>query len=92
MKRDRGYYRSQRKRTICRKRNLLYGSGGHDYLRAWTHGVSGRLAKGKIHCSCPMCRTKSYDDPAIRDKRSKAKAFSSLQDYYAEQSEKQNST
>ena len=25
--------------------------------------------KGKIHCSCWMCRRKSYDDPKIRDKR-----------------------
>ena len=86
MKRDRGYYRSQRKRTIRRKRNVLYGLGGQECLNAWTHGALGRLAKGKIHCSCPMCRTKSYDDPAIRDKRSREKAFIMVQDYYTEHS------
>jgi hypothetical protein len=54
MKRSRGYYRSQRKRTIQRKKNLLYSIGGHDYWWAWTRGANGRLAKGKIHCSCTM--------------------------------------
>ena len=68
MKRGRGYYRSQRKRTIQRKKDLLYGIGGHDYWWAWTRGANGRLAKGKIHCSCPMCRSKSYDDPTMRPK------------------------
>ena len=80
MKRDRGYYRSQRKRTIQRKRNLLYGIGGHDYWFAWTRGANGRLAKGKIHCSCPMCRRKSYDDPTVRDKRSMEKAVEMLRE------------
>ena len=86
MKRDRGYYRSQRKRTIRRKQNILYGLGGQECLNAWTHGSSGRLAKGKIHCSCPMCRTKSYDDPTIRDKRFREKALSMIQDYNADDS------
>ena len=84
MKRDRGYTRSQRKRTIQRKRNLLYGIGGHDYWFAWTRGANGRLAKGKIHCSCPMCRRKSYDDPTVRDKRSMEKAAEMLREYLGE--------
>ncbi len=85
MKRDRGYYRSQRKRTIRRKRNLLYGIGGHDYWRAWTRGADGRLAKGKIHCSCPMCRSKSYDDPTIRDKQTNEKTEEMLREYLREE-------
>lgn len=85
MKRGRGYYRSQRKRTIRRKRNLLYGIGGHDYWWAWTRGANGRLAKGKIHCSCPMCRRKSYDDPAVWDKRATGKAKDMISEYLSEE-------
>lgn len=85
MKRGRGYYRSQRKRTIHRKKKLLYGIGGHDYWWAWTRGANGRLAKGEIHCSCPMCRSKSYDDPAIRDKRAMGIAEEMLREYLREE-------
>ena len=86
MKRDRGYYRSQRERTIRRKKNLLHGIGGQDYVLSWTRGAEGRLAKGKIHCSCPMCRLKTYDDPPIRDKRSANLAESLVREYNEEHS------
>mgnify|MGYP000260800031 FL=1 len=69
MNRDRNYYRKQRKRTIHRKEELLRRIGGEAYVRAWAHEATGRFAKGKIHCSCWMCRQKSYDDPQLRDKR-----------------------
>ena len=69
MNRDRSYYRKQRKRAIHRKEELLRKIGGEEYVHAWTRGAPGRLAKGKIHCSCWMCRTKSYDDSQFRDKR-----------------------
>ena len=29
----------------------------------------GMLNKGKIHCSCRMCRKKSYDYPKMQDIR-----------------------
>ncbi len=32
-------------------------------------GDVGRFAKGKIHCSCGMCRTKSYDTPSHTDRK-----------------------
>lgn len=85
MERDRGYYRSQRKRIIQRKQNLLYGIGGRDYWWSWTRGANGRLAKGKIHCSCPMCRSKSCDVSAVRDKRSIGKAAEMLREYLREE-------
>lgn len=85
MKRGRGYIRSQRKRTIQRKSKLLYGIGGQEYLWAWTRGDNGRLAKGKIHCSCPMCRSKSYDDPTVRDKRAVEKAKDMVSEYIREE-------
>lgn len=44
-----------------RKVELLRLIGGHELVYGWTRGTPGRLAKGKIHCSCPMCIMKSYD-------------------------------
>ena len=61
MQRSREYRRKQRRRVIRRKIKILKGIGGNEYVYAWTHDKPGRLAKGKIHCSCPLCRTKSYD-------------------------------
>ena len=52
-------------RAIHRKEGILKRIGGEEYIRAWTGGTPGRLAKGKIHCSCPMCRKKSYDSPSV---------------------------
>ena len=61
-------------RAIHRKDGILRRIGGEEYVRAWTGGKPGRLAKGKIHCSCPMCREKSCDNPSIPDLR-KQEAF-----------------
>lgn len=72
MNRNRNYYRKQRKRAIHRKAQILLKLGGKEYLSAWARGAEGRFSKGKIHCSCWMCRRKSYDAPAIRDKRKAA--------------------
>ena len=74
MKRDRSYRRRQRVRTIHRKEGILRRIGGEEYVRAWTGGDPGRLAEGKIHCSCPMRREKSCDNPSIPDLR-KQEAF-----------------
>lgn len=85
MKRGTGYYRTQRRRTIKKKKRLLCRIGGQDYLQAWTRGENGRLSKGKIHCSCPMCRNKSYDNLTIRDKRSKERADEMILDITSEE-------
>lgn len=67
MKRGKAYFRWQRIRCIQRKRKMLLRYGGYEYIEAWTQGKLGKLSKGKIHCSCPMCRRKSYDEPKHRD-------------------------
>lgn len=69
MKRTRAYYRRQRNRAIERKLGILRRLGGEEYVYAWTRGAYGRLAKGKIHYSCPMCRAKSRDEHSHRDKK-----------------------
>ena len=78
VKRDRGYIRRQRKRAIRRKRDILYRIGGQACVDGWARGAEGRFVKGKIHCSCPMCRTKSYDAPSARDRRIAEKAESMI--------------
>jgi hypothetical protein len=70
MKRTRAARRSQRQRVISRKVHILRKSGGEQYVKAWSRGgETGRLAKGKIHCSCGMCRTKSYDNLTHTDRK-----------------------
>lgn len=71
MVRERDWRRSQRKRNIQRKVDILRGICGDANVKAWTAGRMkiGRLSKGKIQCSCWMCRVKSYDQPSHMDMR-----------------------
>ena len=69
MKRDKAFFRYQKKKHIQRKVGILKRIGGEEYVRSWSRGQPGRLSKGKIHCSCWMCRTKSYDEPSHGDKK-----------------------
>jgi len=71
MKKSRAYRRTQRQRVICRKVRILRKYGGEKYVNGWSAGGKklGRFAKGKIHCSCPMCRRKSYDELSHTDRK-----------------------
>ena len=69
MKRSRAYYREQRIRAINRKKGILKRIGGDEYVFAWMRNEPNRLSKGKIHCSCWMCRSKSYDCISHSDKK-----------------------
>ena len=65
-------------RAIHRKETILRQLGGEENVLAWERGAAGRLSKGKIHCSCWMCRSKSNDDSRIRDKRAAMDAAQQL--------------
>ena len=67
---SRRYRRLQRQRAIKRKKGILQQYGSY----SWVH-YDGMLSKGKVHCSCPMCRKKSYDHPKIQDVRNKQKGL-----------------
>ena len=70
MARGRDWRRFQRNRTIHRKVDILRGIGGDENVKAWTGGgYIGVLSKNKIHCSCWMCRVKSYDYLSQMDTR-----------------------
>jgi len=44
----------------------------------WHPARIGALDKGKVHCSCWICRKKSYDNPSISDKRKHVSADQSI--------------
>ena len=69
MNRSRAYRRFQRNRAIHHKSMILRDYWKLNDADYWTPERYGVLAKGKVHCSCWMCRRKSYDDPRIMDKR-----------------------
>lgn len=50
-------------------------------MNAWSGGAVGRFAKGKIHCSCRLCRCKSCDELTVRDKRKTIDALDQLSGY-----------
>ena len=74
MKKSKSELRYQRRRAIARREGILRRLGGEAEVMAWEHGAQGRLAKGKIHCSCPLCRRKSYDTLSCRDRRDAERA------------------
>lgn len=53
-KRGRAFTRHQRYRVIARKKKIV--KQGYWYV---PDAQYGRLAKGKIHCSCPICSQKT---------------------------------
>lgn len=91
--RSRAYYRHQRWRCIRRKYNIrkqLWGNTAIEnyYSKDGKTGVAiGTLSKGKIHCSCPMCRTKFYDKLSHRDKKYIESANEQLQEYFTSNKE-----
>lgn len=67
--RNRNYRRIVRRKAIKRKFNIrkfkLGYEEAHEYYK---NNPIGELDKGKIHCSCYLCRRKSNDELSKRDK------------------------
>lgn len=76
MNRTRDYYREQRAKHIARKKRIIRGLNGY-----WGYEHEGELSKGKIHCSCWMCRRKSYDHKAAKD-LARIEAMNESEAYY----------
>lgn len=55
-KRTRAYYRHQRNRAIARKKRIfsMYWRNGEPWFPV------GKWNKGKVHCSCKLCRYEQY--------------------------------
>ena len=58
-KRDRAYTRKMRAKHIKRKKSIVHNwKWWGDNPSYYPH--DGMYSKGKIHCSCPLCKTKAY--------------------------------
>ena len=60
MSRTRAYTRKMRAKAINRKKHIVHNfwhwhSYGYEY---YPH--DGMYSKNKIHCSCPLCKSKAY--------------------------------
>jgi len=64
MNRSAAYRRYQRCTHINRKKKIIQAQNGY-----WHYRHDGELDKGKIHCSCPLCRHKFFDIPKFSDRR-----------------------
>lgn len=56
--RNDNYRRKQRHKHICRRLEIIKNVY-QDNPIYWCGNNPGRLDKAKIHCSCPMCSTKT---------------------------------
>ena len=76
--RDRGYLRKMRNRAIHRKKNISHNIYGSDWYKN-----DGMYSKGKIHCSCPICKySKVYDLPTHKTDLEDLEYKDALNDYY----------
>ena len=55
--RSRDYYRKMRAKHIKRKKRIV--SHWHWFENGY-YPYDGMYSKGKIHCSCPLCKSKAY--------------------------------
>lgn len=74
--RGRSYSRRERARNIRRKSKILRNTTGDVSVKH-----KGMLSKGKVHCSCALCRTKSSDSPHISRLREDARMKAMLEEY-----------
>ena len=78
MVRTRAERRELRNKHIRRKKNICTKAYGWDWYKH-----DGQYSKGKIHCSCKMCKYgRHYGLPTIRDEREKELVDSHFNDYY----------
>lgn len=84
-RRGKKYTRYQRIRAINKKFNILRGLWGTKEAQdVYCSNKKGKLSKGKIHCSCWLCREKSYIDLSKADKLKLLADIQSLKEYYGE--------
>ena len=89
MARTRSYRRDVRNKTIARKKRIcraIYGGSPHRLYESpepgYWYKVDGRYTKGKIHCSCKMCKySKHYGLPTVRDLREREIERDALKDF-----------
>ena len=69
MNRTRDYYRKMRAKHIKRKKRIV---SHWKWFEDGYYPHDGMYSKGKIHCSCPLCKAKAYygkHTPTIQERR-----------------------
>lgn len=56
--RNKAYYRDMREKHISHKKYIVKNYWNEDYLLS-NKVFCGKLSKGKIHCSCFLCSSKT---------------------------------
>jgi len=69
--RSQSYRRHKRGTTITRKKRII--KDGNDY---WEFKFDGQLDKGKIHCSCSLCRGDDWGNKSDKHKYQEMKKIS----------------
>lgn len=73
MKRPRDYHRKMRAKHIKRKKEIVSHYAAFRVFDGFTYYKhDGMFSKGKIHCSCPLCKAKAYYGkhvPTMQEKR-----------------------
>lgn len=63
--RNRGYYRERRHKAIAHNAGIIKNKScpltddmgvPTDPVKGFTNGKPGKLSKGKVFCSCPICK------------------------------------
>lgn len=97
--RNRGNRRLLRHRAIYRKKSIcnvhstpvvVWDETKHHYVSDWSrkhpfdwYRHDGMYSKGKIHCSCPLCKfSRHYKLPTLRDIKENVIFKQALLDYY----------
>lgn len=81
--RGRAYYRKMRAKAIAKKIRK-----SHYYTPDGYYRYKGKFSKNKIHCSCWLCRMKSYDYPTKTDMNKLIDFEQQLKEYYSETAQK----
>ena len=69
MNRSRADRRFARNRAMAHRSMILRDCWKLNDADFWTPVRYGMLSKGKVHCSCRLCRRTFHDAPRIMDKR-----------------------
>lgn len=62
MQRSKSFRRKQRANAIKRKSYIA------SHVLCWSSFTPGTLSKGKVHCSCVLCRGKTKQNMGVRDR------------------------
>ena len=73
MNRTRDYYRKMRAKHIKRKKGITAKYRLSSEFPFYRH--EGMYSKGKIHCSCPLCKEKAYYQKHVKTMQEKRHAM-----------------